>query len=197
MTVSSQRLDRRVQRTRQVLQQAFMDVVQEKGFAATSIHDITERADLNRGTFYLHFEDKYQLLDAVMREQFHKLIASRLPTAPRWNRPTLKLLIEAVLECLEGKYRHQPPRLPIPAGLLEQAMYEELTAILISWLRCTDSTARPQIPVEMMATIVSSAIFGPALQWSQQPAGLPAQQISGAILSFIADGAWLLEPSHI
>src|SRR3954469_9597785 len=118
MTISSQRPDRRVQRTRQVLQQAFMDVIQEKGFAATSIHDITERADLNRGTFYLHFEDKYQLLDAVMREQFHKLLASRLPAAPSWNRPTVELLIQAVLECLEGKYHHQPPRLLIPAGLL-------------------------------------------------------------------------------
>ena len=196
MTISSQRPDRRVQRTRQMLQQAFMDVIQEKGFAATSIHDITERADLNRGTFYLHFEDKYQLLDAVMREQFHKLIASRLPPAPGWNRPTLELLIQAVLECLEGKYRHQPPRLPIPVGLLEQAMYEELTAILAGWLRRADSAVEPQIPVEMLATIVGSAIFGPALQWSREPARLPAQQVATAILSVIADGAWLLELSH-
>jgi AcrR family transcriptional regulator len=179
-----------------VLQQAFMDVVQEKGFAATSIHDITERADLNRGTFYLHFEDKYQLLDSVMREQFHKLIASRLPPAPGWNRPTLELLIAAVLECLEGKYRHQSPRLPIPAGLLEQAMYEELTTILVGWLRRADSAAEPQIPMELVATIVGSAIFGPALQWSQQPVRLPAQQIASAILSVIADGAWLPELSH-
>ena len=196
MTVSSQRPDRRVQRTRQVLQQAFMDVVQEKGFAATNIHDITERADLNRGTFYLHFEDKYQLLDAVMREQFHKLIASRLPPAPGWNRPTLERLIAAVLECLEGKYRHQSPRLPIPAGLLEQTMHQELTAILAGWLTSTDSGAVQQLPAEMVATIVSSAIFGPALQWSQQPAKLPAQHVAGAILSVIANGTCLPEPPH-
>ena len=191
MTISSQRPDRRVRRTRQVLQQAFMDVLQEKDFAATSIHDITERANLNRGTFYLHFEDKYQLLDALMREQFHKLIAGRLPPAARWDRPTLELLILAVLECMEGKYRHQPPRLPIPAGLLEHALYEELTAILLGWLQRDHSARGPRPPVEILATVVGSAIFGPALQWSKQPAGPPAQQVAGAILAVIADGVGL------
>lgn len=36
--------DRQVQRTRQLLQQAFIEVVQEKGFEATRIQNITERA---------------------------------------------------------------------------------------------------------------------------------------------------------
>jgi AcrR family transcriptional regulator len=84
-----------------------MDVVQDKGFAATSIQDITERANLNRGTFYLHFEDKYALTDATIREQFRQQLAGRLPCEPRWDRQTLQLLIQSVLECLEGKYRHQ------------------------------------------------------------------------------------------
>jgi AcrR family transcriptional regulator len=101
-------VDRRIQRTRQVLQQAFMEVVQEKGFAATRIQDITERANVNRGTFYIHFEDKYRLLDIVIREQFRQQLASRLPPGPRWDRRTLHLLIQAVLDCFESKYRHQP-----------------------------------------------------------------------------------------
>jgi AcrR family transcriptional regulator len=58
MAPPSQRVDRRMQRTRQVLEQAFMDVSHEKGLVATTIQDITERADVNRGTFYLHFADK-------------------------------------------------------------------------------------------------------------------------------------------
>jgi AcrR family transcriptional regulator len=188
MTISSRRPDRRIQRTRELLQQAFVDVLQEKGFAATSIHDITERANLNRGTFYLHFEDKYQLLDAVMREQFHKLITSHLPAAAGWDRSTLQRLIRAVLECLEGKYHHQPARLPVPAALLERAISEELIAILAGWLRRTDSHALPQIPVETIAAIVGSAIFGPALQWSQQPATVSPQQLTSAILLIIATG---------
>src|SRR5262245_45823977 len=107
MTTPKRRVDRRTQRTRQVLQQAFRDVVGEKGFAAASIREITERANVNRGTFYLHFEDKYTLTDAVVREVFRQELTRTLPAAPGWDRQTLLLLIQAVLECLEAKYRHR------------------------------------------------------------------------------------------
>src|SRR5262249_44400345 len=130
MTTPKRRVDRRIRRTRQMLQQAFMDTVQDKGFAATSIQDITERANVNRGTFYLHFADKYALTDTLIREQFHQQLAATLPSVPRWDRQTLQLLIQAVLDCLEGKYRHQQrPSLILAevAPLLERAMHEELT----------------------------------------------------------------------
>jgi len=60
--------DPRVKRTRQLLQQALMDLLREKGFQAITVQDIAERATLNRATFYAHFTDKYDLIDNVMRE---------------------------------------------------------------------------------------------------------------------------------
>src|SRR6266700_7645696 len=119
MTIRKRREDRRIQRTRQVLQQAFMEVVREKSlaitsireiekcFAATSIQEITARANVNRGTFYLHFTDKYMLADAVTRERFHQQLISVLPQDLRWDRRTLYLLTQALLNILEEKYRHQ------------------------------------------------------------------------------------------
>src|SRR5215468_9232967 len=103
MATQKRREDRRIQRTRQALQQAFVEVVQEKGealtslrqlekcFETTSIQEITERANVNRGTFYLHFTDKYMLADTVIRERFHQQLASVLPPAAelRWDRKTL------------------------------------------------------------------------------------------------------------
>src|SRR5258708_6390284 len=107
MTIPKKRVDRRIQRTHQMLRQAFIEIMQEKGFAATSIQDITERANVNRGTFYIHYADKYMLLNEVIRERFHHLLASTLPSDPRWDRRTLHLLILGVLNCFEGKYHHQ------------------------------------------------------------------------------------------
>ena len=98
MATPKKRVDRRVQRTRQVLQQAFRDVVTEKGFAATSIQDITERANVNRGTFYLHFSDKYMMLDQFIRDDFQLLVANNLTSAACWNRSTLYLLVRAMLD---------------------------------------------------------------------------------------------------
>src|SRR6266487_1020083 len=76
-------VDPRVKRTRKLLQQAFLELFQEKGFASISIQDITERATVNRATFYAHFSDKYALLDSIIREQFQHSVAERLPPPPR------------------------------------------------------------------------------------------------------------------
>jgi AcrR family transcriptional regulator len=61
MTEHSQR-DRRVRRTRRALQKALISLILEKGFDSVTIEEITDRADLGRTTFYLHFKDKEDLL---------------------------------------------------------------------------------------------------------------------------------------
>jgi AcrR family transcriptional regulator len=54
--------DLRVRRTRKTLQEALIALTIEKGFAAVTVRDITERAMVNRSTFYRHYLDKYELL---------------------------------------------------------------------------------------------------------------------------------------
>jgi len=54
--------DRRVQRTHELLHQALVALIQEKGFDAITIQDITERANLGRTTFYLHYPGKEELM---------------------------------------------------------------------------------------------------------------------------------------
>lgn len=68
--------DRRVRRTRRALQDALIKLILEKGYDAVTIEDITERADLGRTTFYLHFRDKEELLmqsiDSISEEFIEK-----------------------------------------------------------------------------------------------------------------------------
>ena len=51
--------DRRVRRTKQLIKQSLIELMHEKPFKDITVKDITERADLNRGTFYLHYVDIY------------------------------------------------------------------------------------------------------------------------------------------
>ena len=60
--------DLRVRRTRKLLQQALIEGTVEKGFAALTVRDITERAMVNRSTFYRHYLDKYDLLEQHLNE---------------------------------------------------------------------------------------------------------------------------------
>ena len=56
-------VDRRITRTKIAIREALVSLIDEKGFDALSVKDITIRADINRGTFYLHYKDKFDLLE--------------------------------------------------------------------------------------------------------------------------------------
>jgi AcrR family transcriptional regulator len=65
-------LDPRIRRTRRSLQEAMLALAAECDFASISVRDITDRAEVNRATFYLHYCDKEDLtaraLDALFEE---------------------------------------------------------------------------------------------------------------------------------
>lgn len=73
--MTDERLDRRVQRTRAALREALFALIDERGYAALSVTDIAERANVNRVTFYFHYKDKDDLLFRVMEELYEVLEA--------------------------------------------------------------------------------------------------------------------------
>jgi len=60
--------DRRARRTQDAIIAAAVSLILEKGVDAVTIRDITERADYNRGTFYLHFPGKPELLEFMLED---------------------------------------------------------------------------------------------------------------------------------
>ena len=56
-------IGRLIMRTKTAIREALVALIHEKGFGALSVSDITSRADINRGTFYLHYKDKFDLLE--------------------------------------------------------------------------------------------------------------------------------------
>lgn len=78
MTEHIRKTDRRIVRTRQLLREALMQLIVERGYDAITIQDITDRANVARTTFYLHFSDKDDLLFQTMRDLYEELFASAL-----------------------------------------------------------------------------------------------------------------------
>ena len=66
--MESGKIDRRRRYTLSVIREAFFALLAEVGFAKMTVADICRCADINRGTFYLHYEDKFALLDALIDE---------------------------------------------------------------------------------------------------------------------------------
>lgn len=68
--------DRRILRTKEAINMAFLEVFSEKEFDRITINDISERANVNRGTIYLHYTDKYDLLNRFINDHLDKMISS-------------------------------------------------------------------------------------------------------------------------
>jgi len=66
-------VDLRIQRTQKSIKQAFFDLIEEEGFDHISVKDITARAMISRNTFYLHYSDKFDLLNKICDELVFKL----------------------------------------------------------------------------------------------------------------------------
>lgn len=66
-------IDRRIARTRLAVRDALVTMIKEKGFDALTVSDLVIRANINRGTFYLHFKDKFDLLEQTETEILHDL----------------------------------------------------------------------------------------------------------------------------
>jgi AcrR family transcriptional regulator len=65
--------DRRVQRTRQLLRDALVSLILEKGYQKITVQNIIDRANIGRSTFYAHFRDKEDLLLSGFDELAHDL----------------------------------------------------------------------------------------------------------------------------
>ena len=176
MTFDPSKTDPRIRRTRQMLFQAFRELLAEKTFDQISVQDISERSTLNRATFYDHFTDKFALLEAMMGERFSTLIVARMAGSERTCETSLRQLILAACDFLgevsSGCQKHQRQFEPI----VESRVKAVLREFLLEGIR-SHQAKNP----ELKATMVSWAIAGAALQWSREKK-VSADQLADAVL---------------
>ena len=66
--MSETKTDPRIIRTRKLIMDSFIELSSKKEFKDITVKDITEKAMINRATFYYHFEDIYDLLEKALSE---------------------------------------------------------------------------------------------------------------------------------
>ena len=67
--------DRRLRRTRERLRESLLELLGEKDLRSVTVKELTDRADVNRGTFYSHYQDIYDMLDQLEAEVFGEFTA--------------------------------------------------------------------------------------------------------------------------
>jgi len=187
--------DPRVRRTRKLIIDAFFTLLAEKTFHAISVQDIAARATVNRATFYAHFEDKYALMDWVVRDTFRDALTRRLGPTSRFSLDNLRLLVVTVCELLGDFQGHCTPAGRNMEPPVEVKVQEELATFLLGWLRQVPPAQRLAAGAagaaqQSLASLMSWAIFGAGVEWSrggrQESAEECAREVVGILVGGIA-----------
>lgn len=93
--MEDKKTDRRVAKTRMHMIQTTLELLRNNSFSKISVSDICEEAMISRSTFYTHFEDKFALLDACMKQIEQKLLHDTESADPRSRHNAMITAIEA------------------------------------------------------------------------------------------------------
>ena len=159
--------DRRVQRTRELLHKALIELISERSYGAITIQDIVDRANVGRTTFYLHYSSKDDLFMSC-----HEAIVSEFHFGPRYPRSREELLAPEAPPGMTAAYRHLDD-----ARALLYPLFHGKDSVLIlrrmrDWsaqeieasLRAAFAEADTTIPFDVLANYLAGAQIA-LVQW--------------------------------
>jgi AcrR family transcriptional regulator len=168
--------DRRIQRTRKLLQDALFALILEKGYEAITVQDIIDRANVGRSTFYAHFLDKQQLFLSGF-EEVRVLLAQQHAAAVASGTHGMSFSL--------GMFEHVQEHLPLyralvckPSGaIVVQQIQEIITGLVRDELAALSLGDDPTpIPQELVVQYTASAFMGLLIWWADHEAPYtPAQ----------------------
>ncbi|MFB7712474.1 TetR/AcrR family transcriptional regulator [Streptomyces sp. NPDC056105] len=186
--------DRRTRRSRRLLGSALVELVLERGFAALTVEDITERADVARATFYAHFRSKEELFARVTADLLDELVTRLAPTVAGsttgfTGKPVLEMLRHAREErdlyriVLRGEGDGKP--LQMFADTCARITAEEFRA------RAERNDVQPRIDPELLARVWVGEQTAVLRWWAEQESpSLPAEEVVRMLLDLAMHGRY-------
>ncbi|MGD0707935.1 MAG: TetR/AcrR family transcriptional regulator [Anaerolineaceae bacterium] len=187
-----EKIDPRVKRTRALIQQAFLELFGEKEFEAITIQDITQKAEINRATFYAHYPDKFALLETSIHHIFQQELEKRTLNACRYSDQNLHALIVTVCEFIANANSRCKISSSQFETLIEKQVRNQIQELLEFWQRQMNTTLEP----EMAAIVASWAIYGLALHWNHDKNHPPVEAYADQILPLIIPNLHLKSESE-
>jgi AcrR family transcriptional regulator len=172
-------IDPRILRSRQMLMESLLRLLNRKEFDDISVQEIADEASLNRATFYLHYPDKNALLQAMTAARFRDLIARRNLSFTNCD-GALGAIALGVCDYLAETTNcpGQLARMPLEGSII--AVMEDIFE---------EGAARhgvvPGPESKLFAATAAWAIFGAARRWYQTPDRMPAEEMAAKIEAMV------------
>jgi AcrR family transcriptional regulator len=184
------KIDPRVIRTRKLIQDAFTSLVREKDFKAITVRDITEKATVNRATFYAHFTDKYELLNSTITKDFMDNIKQRINCHHMFNQETITNILIVMCDYHKDLSTLCPSRYQSLGTVIQSKIIEELqNLILILLLKGNNQTSTDNKEILRTTSIMLSwSIYGATYTWNKEGRKISAEDYVSKMLPIIMNG---------
>jgi AcrR family transcriptional regulator len=185
------KLDRRKVRTRKMLRDALLELVLEKGYEAVTIMDITERADLRRATFYLHYKDKEELLLSALAETFDQL-AQQIEPLTKADSLAGKTRLETFLVTFKHVEQNSDLYRIILGGQGSAPIARRIRQYLAGHIQNGLSELNPNqvaVPVEVLANYIAGVELALITWWLEQDRPYSAEQMAEMAQRLVLKGA--------
>jgi len=175
------RHQRRRLQTRERLIQTTLQLVLEKGYDAITIQDITDRADLGRGTFYIHFEDKEEVVWTAFRDmgqeleqEAHKQLDRHMPQVEYYGFLNIFRHAERNRQLYRVVFGRQG------SAMLTARMQDWLAKAFLYDVRNAPEPPAPgfHIPEEIKAQVLTGTISRLLFWWLESPNNYSAEQMA-------------------
>jgi AcrR family transcriptional regulator len=193
--------DPRIRKTRRALVQAYLDLCAEGGGESATVASIAERAEVNRATFYRHFEDKEDLAERGLGLYLGELLAEidpgsayrthqlSLPPNDPDPRDRIRARVERFFQVLQDKASLFRPLLAGRGGSRIFLGIEEYFSAYLRESRLVRlSGVRLTLPEPLAARALSMMILGIAASWLQDARGLSPKDMARAYVDFLFEG---------
>ena len=159
--------DRRVERTRELLQKALIELIGESGYDAITIQDIVDRANVGRTTFYHHYNSKDELFmschEAIVRE-FHIGLLHPLSREELLSPEIPPDMTSAYRHLEEGRALLNPIFQGKDSQLILRQIRDRSAREIEANLRAIFTEADSTIPLDMLANYLAGAQIA-LMQW--------------------------------
>lgn len=176
-----EKLDPRVKRTRALISNAFSEVLHEKGFQNISVQDIAERAGVNRTTFYLHFTDKFDLLDYNIAQLFRSELEKRSLNLCHFTPDNMRSLITTLAEFILYANSNCSTADTQFETLVEAQVKQQVQELLLVW----SEKAEFETDARMHAIASSWALYGLAADWARDKKRSSVEEFTESVLPIL------------
>lgn len=174
-----QKSDLRIIKTKKLLYEALMTLLKERSFEELKVSDICEKALINRSTFYAHYSDKYDLLDAFIKD-----IKTSLKEELEKNE-NITNTKEYYLEMLRILFLHVKTKESFYSAILvnnqnsivTDMIFQALNEDIQKRIESGKDGLHKKVPSDIVCSFYLGAVFNLGVEWLKNPSKYTTEEL--------------------